>query len=304
MCGKECVESPEHERRQIVEYMWTQARDETVEHAEKLSSERVLGQKHDVWDVHTDKNRWWVVTNPTNLYSQSDFRSADGVLTFHLGLTARILARQAKTAPQSPEPRLEKMRRQWEQAAEAQDHADEAEEFQAVGMRCREVLVSFVHALATDAIVPDGMAPPKRSDFIHWSEVLADTLVPGGSNARRRSYLKALAKETWEFVSWLTHAKNAVRADGDFAVRATGYLLSKFETELRRKEAGGPDRCPSCGSYRLDDDMEYDEDLGELVHWRFCEVCDWSEDYEPEPIGAVPTPAVEPEGECLPSSEL
>src|SRR4051794_8842347 len=99
--------------------MWTQARDETVEHAEKVASERVFHRRCDVWDVHTDKDRWWVVTNPTNLYTQRDFKSMDGVLTFHIGLTTRLFAKDARSAPDGPEPRFGRMRRQWEQAAEA-----------------------------------------------------------------------------------------------------------------------------------------------------------------------------------------
>lgn len=36
----------------------------------ELVSERVFGCEYDVWDVHTDKERWWV-TSPTNFYSQN-----------------------------------------------------------------------------------------------------------------------------------------------------------------------------------------------------------------------------------------
>ena len=36
---------------------------------------RSRGQQHDVWDIRTDKARWWVVTGMTNLYSQDDFTS-------------------------------------------------------------------------------------------------------------------------------------------------------------------------------------------------------------------------------------
>jgi hypothetical protein len=36
--------------------------EEKVLHAEKVAHERAMGRDHDVWDVHTDKDRWWVVT--------------------------------------------------------------------------------------------------------------------------------------------------------------------------------------------------------------------------------------------------
>jgi hypothetical protein len=46
--------------------------------------------RHDIWDVHCTQSRWWVVTNPTNLYSQQDFKSGEVVLTFHIGLALRL----------------------------------------------------------------------------------------------------------------------------------------------------------------------------------------------------------------------
>lgn len=196
------VESPEHEQRWVIEYMEAEAPDLLVEHAEKITSERVFSREYEVWDVHTRsqgrgrpvRERWWVITNPTNLYSQRDYKSMDYTLSFHIGLMARVFARQAMKAPDRPEPRLERTRRQWEQAAEAAAAAEEAEEFQAVGVRCREALVSFVQAIGTAALVPGGENPPKASDFIHWSEHIANAVAPGSSADDLRGYLKAIAK--------------------------------------------------------------------------------------------------------------
>jgi hypothetical protein len=289
----------------VVEYMELETPDETVEHAEKIATERVLGDEYFVWDIHTDKGRWWVVGPPTNLYTQNDFKSMDGILSFHIGLMARVLARQALKAPDRPEPRLERTRRQWEQAAAAQVEADEAEEFQAVGVRCRETLISFAHAMGTEALLPEGETPPTASDFVHWSEMVAHAASQGRSRRAKafRSYLKAVSKETWEYVQALTHAKNATRADGDLAVQMVAHVLSLFEQAIERKERGGPERCPSCSSYRVVGDEEYDLDNGSVIRRRLCEACDWSEEYEPEPLGPPPPPLDPPEGDCLPSSE-
>ena len=275
-----------------------------MEHAEKIASERIFSNEYFVWDVHTDKHRWWVVGPPTNLYSQQEHKSMDGVLSFHIGLMARVMAKEARKAPSRPEPRLEKTRRQWEQAAEAQVQADEAEEFQAVGVRCRETLLSFAHAMGAPTLIPAGESSPKASDFVHWSEQIANAVAAGVSAAALRSYLKALAKETWDYVSWLTHAKNAARPDGAIAVEIVAHLLSLFEEAIERTERGGPKRCPSCSSYRIVGDEEYDFDAGTVVRRRLCEACDWSEEYEPEPLGPPPPARPPPEGDCLPSSEL
>jgi hypothetical protein len=57
-----------------------------VKHLEKLTSEYLLGPQYDVWDAHTNEGRWWVITNPTNLYSQELIKSMDVALSFHVGL--------------------------------------------------------------------------------------------------------------------------------------------------------------------------------------------------------------------------
>ena len=84
----------ELEAQQIKDYMARQASDEKVLHVEKVASERIFGREHAVWDVHTDKERWWVVTEPTNLYSQTLMPSLDYTLSFHIGLMARVAARR------------------------------------------------------------------------------------------------------------------------------------------------------------------------------------------------------------------
>ncbi|CAE6840481.1 hypothetical protein R69888_06954 [Paraburkholderia haematera] len=61
----------DQETNDIIEYMTWQAPDLTVEMVQKVYSENVLHVCHDVWDVHTNNDRWWVITSPTNLYSGS-----------------------------------------------------------------------------------------------------------------------------------------------------------------------------------------------------------------------------------------
>ena len=152
------MESPEHQRRNICEYVELEAPDERVKRAEKISSERHFGSVHDVWDVETDKNRWWVVTEPTNLYLQSEFPSMDHVLSFHIGLVSRISAKQHTKATDEDIWRTPRAWRQWEQAHESLDAAEEAEDFQSVGARCREVLITLVEELNTRKSL--NIAPP------------------------------------------------------------------------------------------------------------------------------------------------
>ena len=76
------MESPEHRKRSAQEYFESQVWDEEVLHLEHVASERIGRYECDVWDVHTDKGRWWVITDPmTNLYSQDDIKSMDVALS-------------------------------------------------------------------------------------------------------------------------------------------------------------------------------------------------------------------------------
>jgi hypothetical protein len=59
-----------------------QAREEVV-HLEKAASEMVGPVGHDIWDVHCPTSRWWVITEPTHLYSQEDFKRHLSRVTAH-----------------------------------------------------------------------------------------------------------------------------------------------------------------------------------------------------------------------------
>ena len=267
---------------------------EQVIHLEKAASELVGPVRHDIWDVHCIDSRWWVITEPTNLYSQDDFKSRDVALTFHVGLSIRMSYLHDRRIPeQIPEADLLRGTwRRWEQAFEPYDSGDEAENFQAVGVRLRECLISFIVETANDDLVPVGDVPPQGANFREWSELLGNALASGKSNEHLRSYLKKLSIETWEYVNWLTHAKNAIRPDADIGLRAVEHLLTLFtQARIRLRYPGI--RCKECGSYRL---------VGGI-----CEHCGWADpDYEPPDMSPMKKPQRKRKGdnECTPSSDI
>lgn len=240
---------------------------------EKVKSERVLGRWIDVWDVYTNNDRWWVITAPTNLYLQSQFPSLEIALSFHVGLMARVIERQDRTARPEQAARFAKAWRAWEQAGEALNEADEAEEFQAVGMRCRQSLLAFVKEAA--CLAPASVKElPKAGDFVGWSDLLAGVFAQGTSAERRRGYLKSIAKSTWELVNWLTHAESASQFDAHFSYVATEHALSSWSVALMRFEFGVPDRCPKCASYILVTYSRPDKS-GDVRHFTACDSCSW-----------------------------
>ena len=273
MSKKELIDAQDRERQLIVDYLASQAPDEIVEHLEKVKSERVLGRWIDAWDVHTNQHRWWIITAPINLYLQSQFPSLEIALSFHVGLMARVGERQDRTARPEQAARFAKAWRAWEQAGEALAEADEAEEFQAVGVRCRQSLLAFVIEAASLA-PPSVKALPKAGDFVGWSNLLAETIAAGSSAERKRGYLKSIAKSTWELVNWLTHAGNASQFDAHFSYLATEHALSSWSVALMRFEFGVPDRCPKCSSYKLVTYSRPDKS-GDVRHFTMCDACSW-----------------------------
>lgn len=124
----------------VRQYVQSETHGEKVEHVELVRTERVLGTKYDCWNVKTDKGRWWVITSPTNLYSQEHLPNLDFTLTVHIGLMARVMSQRTPRAETEQQSVAIRAWRKWTQAAEAIDKAEEVEEFQSIGLRCRETL--------------------------------------------------------------------------------------------------------------------------------------------------------------------
>jgi hypothetical protein len=141
-------------------------------------------------------------------------------------------------------------------------------------MKLRECLLTLTHTLARPEYVPAGEEAPKSADFVHWAERIADAVARGGSAAEVRSYLKSVAKVTWQLVNWLTHTSNAVLQDARVAHGAVETVVAAFWQAAEKHESGTPDRCPSCCSYRVTED--YRPDLGiDPPYIKLCERCGW-----------------------------
>ncbi len=125
---------------------------------------------------------------------------------------------------------------------------------------------------------------PKLGDFIHWSEVIADWSTPNPSLSRVRSYLKVIAKETWQLVSWLTHSTSAREEQAVFAYRATSNVVAAFSAASREREEVESKRCPICDSYQLFDAFRPD-DWAEVT---LCEMCGAEGPLRPLPDPIVP----------------
>jgi hypothetical protein len=222
---------------------------------EKLTSEYVLGHQYDVWDAHTSDGRWWVITNPVNLYSQDQIKSMDIALSFHIGLMSRVMAREPLQAGRQDAWVLEVARR-LDAASESLDRAREVEDFQAVGMRLRETLLTLAAKLADLGYQTDaGASELQKGNFKAWASVCAESVAAGSSTQYLRALLKALSEKTWNYVAWLTHARAAGRPDAQIALSAVSQAIEAFIIAVRRHHLGTPERCPACASYQLRPNM-------------------------------------------------
>lgn len=270
------MDSPEHQKRNVTEYVEIEACGEKVKRAEKVSVERNSMGSHDIWDVETNKDRYWVITDPTSLYSQSEFKSMDYALSFHIGLMARINARQYSNLTDEDKRKAPKTLRQLEQTHEAFEKADEAEDYQAIGVRCRETLITFITEITARKLIAEIKIEAKKGDVKAWLEAICNALASGDSIRKIRAHLRSSADDTWELVGWLTHYKNAAKEDAEYVVEATQQLILNTMMIIDRAEKLPPKRCPYCKSYRLIEDFRKElVNKAEHPYIELCEACGW-----------------------------
>lgn len=269
------LKASEEEIENVREYFEWQVPDLEITFLQKVFSEAVLNTRHDVWDIHTNKDRWWVITGGTNLYSQSQFPNMDLVLTFHIGLILRI----PRTEQQQEDdlrilpfgPVFEKI----EDAGNAVTQAHNLQGYQAVGVRCREALLEFIGVAQEAAIWTD--TPPQRANFRAWTEIICNNLLPSDTNKERRGVLKNALESAWTFSNWLTHSKSATWIDADMAhslvQNASGMAISLILRELR----GVPEECLKCGSPNLEPEHGENSAVPDVLWERpRCTDCGWT----------------------------
>lgn len=274
-------QTAEHEDRNIRQYVEGQLHDDEdgVTLVQRVGQERVIGTTYTMYDVHTIKGRWWVITDPTNLYDQKEFPKLDYLLSFHIGLRLRVQERSRVEADDDRREHAEGAWRRYSAAVEAMNTANDAEDFQAVGVKCRESLLALARENCDASWVGEVSDPPQLDNLKKWMSIFADRLLPSG---RQRSYLKDVTDKTWDLTVSLQHNTDATPWDAEMALSAVEHLLHFFMLVRVKHERGAPARCPRCGSYRLAGDGEVDEVDGEegYAEWTVCAACEWTSERE------------------------
>ena len=297
------LSATQKEIEQVTEYMRSQAPDLTVEFVQKVYSENVLQVRHDVWDVHTNVDRWWVITEPMNLYAQEQFPNMDLALTFHIGLCLRIPRSERQKLSDIPAEPFAACLRSLQEASEAVAQAQEVADYQSIGVRCRGALLAFANIAQTVMPWTGTEEPPKSADLKAWADHICSVALSGDSHKYRRHLFKTLLECAWEFANWLTHTKSSNWHDAEAAFSVTENAIGLCMSAVIRHVRGVPDQCPACGSQRLSPQRGYHRDFPDAEWERpTCDKCGWVGD--PAPIDEVPERYDEPrstppEGECI-----
>lgn len=135
----------EEEKAEVTRYFLSQSGpDARVDFLQKVYAETLIGHRHDVWDLHTNDGRWWVITNPTNLYSQEQFPNMDLAVTFHMGLCLRIPRTQQQQVSDRRALPFGAVFGKLREATVALHQAGNLSDYQAIGVRTREALLVFI----------------------------------------------------------------------------------------------------------------------------------------------------------------
>lgn len=267
--------SSQAEKQTVEEYFLWQSPDATISFLQKVYSETVAGHKHDVWDVHASDGRWWVITSPTNLYSQTQFPNLDYAVTFHLGLCLRIPRTDERNRLDVHITPFSVLLNELHALPDALGQAKALSDYQGIGVKCRELLLSFIDA-AQNAIKWPVEEPPQRANFRAWIDIIFDNVLGGPAHQARRRLFKYQFNEAWTFANWLTHAKSATWHDAEAAQTTVDHAIGFGVSLLLRAIRAVPEQCPKCGSPNLTPEDGWPEELPDTVWQRpVCEDCDW-----------------------------
>jgi len=222
-----------------------------------------LGSEVNVWNVKTKSEAYWVVEGeeaPMNLYTQNaNYLSADEAYSYHMGITQRLNTDYHKDFKHIIDEipldikQLKSINRKLNMAAEKLSFDLEPEEFQAIGLICRESLIDLGKELSTRSPEIIKYKGIKASDFKSISYEFINIYIPGESNSELRNYSRKIVDITWSYNSAIVHSPNKTYPDVKIALLFTSALVSLFEN-LFLKYIGFDNEvaCKECGSKNIE----------------------------------------------------
>lgn len=245
-----------------------------------------LGVDVYVWNVKADTDGdWWVVEGdnvPMNLYPQSAYYfGADEAYSFHMGLMQRMSASQdgynpenfvngvtlgAEIAPQ--------LFRKLKGIAALIDTAKEIEDFQAIGVQCRETLIELGNHIYKPMMAA-GEDQPQASNFKRKCELFIQFYLRGSENSDYRNIIKKLTESTWDYANKITHSRRVTYYEVSTCVTLCISLVSLYENILQKVfDPLSQYHCSVCRSKKLSITGDDSDEKGIFQKlYLYCEEC-------------------------------
>lgn len=233
-----------------------------------------LGVDVCVWNVKTDADGdWWVVegnTVPMNLYPQGAYYfGSDEVYSFHMGLMERMGASREKYDPEDfvrgvtlGAEIAPQLFRKLKSVALLIDTAKEIEDFQSVGVQCREILIELGNHIYMLDMAGTG-EQPQTSNFKRKAELFIQFYLTGSENSDYRSIIKKLTESTWEYASKITHSSTATFYEASTCVMLCTSLVGVYENILQKVfDPISQFKCTVCKSKKLTIESDYSDEDG------------------------------------------
>jgi len=239
-----------------------------------------------VWNVKTDTDgAWWVVegqTVPMNLYPQEAYYfSADEVYSFHMGLMQRMESRGKEYIPGDYVEAVAQnsniaplLFRKLKSIAMLIDTAVEIEDFQAIGVQCREILIQLGNYVYEPHMAGEE-DQPQASNFKRKGELCIQFYCPGQPNKDYRGIIKKLTEAVWDLSCKITHSTSSTTYDVSSCVLLCISLVSTYINVIQKSEDFiSTKACSSCSSKKLKiiDIQHTEEQIIESIQLE-CEEC-------------------------------
>ena len=222
-----------------------------------------LGTDVNVWNVKTEAEAYWIVEGeeaPMNLYTQgANYLSADEAYSYHMGITQRLNTDYRNSFKHIIDEipldiqQLKSINRKLNMAAEKLSANLEPEEFQAIGLICRESLIDLGKELSKRNPEIIKNKDIKASDFKSIANEFINLYIPEENNSELRNYSRKIVDIAWSYNSTIVHSPNKTYPDVKIALLFTSALVSLFEN-LFLKFIGFDHElaCSECGSKNIE----------------------------------------------------
>ncbi|MCX6253616.1 MAG: hypothetical protein NTV31_03970 [Bacteroidia bacterium] len=164
------------------------------------------------------------------------------------------------------------VRRKLDLTAEKLLQAVELKEIQAIGVICRETLLTLMEHIFSPEYLKVNEEIPKKSDFKNKNRIFLDSLLAGSDNAELRDHMRKPSYSAWEYANEVTHSTSKSCQDAAIALSLCTAVVSVFENLPDKfNDPVAELKCKKCGSKRLSV-AENDENSHLLI---ICDRCNY-----------------------------